>query len=142
MTSKLDLLQGFYDRVWVEGVVDDAEGFFNPEAEASGLMPDLAVGGEEFRWFVAALLEQLNVTRVTLEKGVEQGEWISVMTTFDADVLATGQQISGSGMLMARIVDDRIVEAFNCIDFLSLLEKLGLVPENALALCMTGQRLN
>ncbi|SDK33565.1 SnoaL-like polyketide cyclase [Aliiruegeria lutimaris] len=142
MTGKMELIQAFYDRVWVAGAVEEAEAFFDASAEASGLMPDLEIGGEEFHEFVAALLEQLKVTRVTLEKTVEEGEWISVMATFDATVLMTGQTISGSGMLVARIVDGRIVEAFNCLDFLGLFEKLGLVPENALALCMTGQRLS
>ena len=141
MSAKLELLQDFYNRVWVNGAVDEAEGFFDSSAEASGLMPDLAVGGAEFHEFVAALLEQLKVNRVTMEKAVEDGDWISVMATFEANVLMTGQTIEGSGMLMARIVDGKIAEAFNCLDFLGLFEKLGLVPENALALCLTGQRL-
>ena len=142
MSGNLELLQAFYDRVWVGGAIEQTGGFFDPDAEASGLMPDLAVGGAEFSEFVAALLEQLDVTRVSFEKAVEQGEWIAIMASFDATVLMTGQQITGSGMLMARVVDGKIAEAFNCIDFLGLFEKLGLVPENALALCMTGQRLN
>ena len=105
-------------------------------------MPDLAVDAVEFHEFVAALLEMLDVREVNFAKGVEQDDWIAVMASFDATVLATGQPISGSGMLMARIVDDRIVEAFNCIDFLGLFEKLGLVPEDALALGMAGHRFS
>ncbi|MFD0979920.1 ester cyclase [Tropicimonas aquimaris] len=138
MGSKTDLLQGFYDRVWVDGAIDEAGRFFDTSAEASGLMPDLAVGAVEFHEFVAALLEFLDVQRVTFEKTVEQGEWLAVMASFEANVLANGQTITGSGMLMARIVDDRIVEAFNCIDFLGLFEQLGLVPPDALALGMAG----
>ncbi len=141
MSDKLALIQSFYDRVWVQGAVEEAPNFFDTTAEASGLMPDFAIGGPEFHEFVGALLEQLVVTRVTLEKAVEDEDWISVMATFDATVQMTGQSISGGGMLMARIVDGKIVEAFNFIDFLGLFEKMGLVPENALALCMTGQRL-
>ena len=142
MSEKLDLLQSFYDRVWVAGAVEEAETFFDGTAEASGLMPDLAIGAQEFHEFVGALLEQLVVNRVTMEKAVEEGDWISVMATYSATVQMTGHEITGSGMLMARICDGKIVEAFNCLDFLGLFEKLGLVPENALALCMTGQRLS
>ncbi|WP_068115109.1 ester cyclase [Tropicimonas marinistellae] len=140
MGCKVDLLQRFYDRVWVEGAIEEAGDFFNTEAEASGLMPELALSAQEFHDFVAALLEMLNVTSVKLEKTVEQGEWLSVMGSFEATLLATGQPIRGGGMLMARIVDGRIVEAFNCMDFLGLFEKLGLVPEHALALGMAGHR--
>lgn len=142
MSDKLKLLQDFYNRVWVEGAIDEAGRFFDVNAEASGLMPDLAVGAQEFHEFVASLLELLDCTSVTFQKAVEQDDWLAVMATFDAIVLATGQKITGSGMLMVRIENDKIVEAFNCIDFLGLFEKIGLVPENSLALCMTGQRLD
>lgn len=142
MSTKLEILQAFYDRVWVNGAIEEAGRYFDISAEASGLMPDLAVGAEEFHEFVAALLEILDCKRITFEKSVEQGDWLAVMASFDATVRTTGQEITGSGMLMARIENGKIVEAFNCIDFLGLFEKIGLVPENALALCMTGQRLS
>ncbi|PRY26503.1 SnoaL-like polyketide cyclase [Aliiruegeria haliotis] len=141
MSPQLKLLQDFYNRVWVDGDMAAAGEFFMPEAEATGLLSDLAVGAEEFHEFVAALLEMLDVHSVNFQKAVEQDDWISAMASFDATVLTTGQSISGSGMVMVRIRDGKIVEAYNCFDFLSFLEKLGLVPEHALALCMTGQRL-
>ncbi len=141
MSKNLELLQTFYNRVWVDGALEEAGQFFDPAAEASGLMPDLAVGALEFHEFVAALLEMLDVKSVDFQKAVEQDDWLSVMATFEANVLANGQPITGSGMLMVRFENGKIAEAFNCIDFLGFFEKLGLVPENALALCMTGQRL-
>lgn len=139
--TKLDLLQRFYDRVWIGGAVAEAGSFFAPAAAAGGLMSDLALGPQEFHDFVAPMLEMLEVRRVTMEKAVEQGDWIAVMASFEATVRATGQQITGSGMLMARVEGDRIAEAFNCFDFLGFFERLGLLPEDALALCLTGQRL-
>ncbi len=141
MLTNRELIQAFYDRIWVAGALDEAQEFFDFEAEASGLMPDLAIGAAEFHEFVEALLSQLKVRRVTLEKTVEQGEWITVMASFEAIVLATGQPISGGGMLMTRIVDGKIREAYNCMDFMGFFEKLGLLPEHSLELCMTGQRL-
>ncbi|MDV7141782.1 ester cyclase [Tropicimonas sp. TH_r6] len=141
MSEKRDLIQAFYDKIWVAGEFEAAETFFDLDAEASGLMPELAIGAAEFHEFVAALLNQLDVRRVSLEKTVEKGDWISVMASFEAMVLATGQTISGSGVLMARIVDGKIEEAYNCMDFMSFFEKLGLLPEHSLELCLTGQRL-
>jgi hypothetical protein len=140
MSCKVELLQQFYDRIWVAGAVEEIDRFFKREAEASGLMHELELTAVEFHDFVAALQEIMEVSQVTLEKTIEQGEWISAMGTFEATLRASGRAITGSGMLVARIVDDRIVEAFNCIDFLSLFEKAGLVPENALALGMAGHR--
>ncbi|MFV0360401.1 ester cyclase [Tropicimonas sp.] len=141
MSDKLDLLQKFYDRVWVSGAVEEASGFFGISTEASGLLPDLAVGAREFHEFVAALLEMVELSQIKIEKAVEQGDWLAVVATYDATVRATRQRITGNGMVMVQIENGRFVEAYNCIDFLGLFEKVGLVPENALALCMAGQRL-
>ena len=142
MLAKAQFVQEFYDRVWVAGAVGEIGNFLDLKVEANGLMPDLAINTGEFLEFAAMLMEMLDVRRVTLEKAVESGEWIAIMATFEATVLSTEQVIGGSGMLMARIVDSKIVEAYNCFDFLGLFEKIGLLPENTLALCMTGQRLS
>ncbi len=142
MLDKSRFVQEFYNRVWVDGAVGEIGHFLDLDAGANGLIPDLAINTAEFPEFVAMLKEMLDVRRVTFEKTVECGEWIAVMATFEATVLATGLTIGGSGMLMARIVDSKIVEAYNCFDFLGLFEKIGLLPENTLALCMTGQRLS
>ncbi|WP_116131737.1 ester cyclase [Tropicimonas sp. IMCC34043] len=139
--TNLELLKSFYDRVWIGGAIEEAGDYFDTSAAASGLMPDLAIGPQEFYEFVAPMLEMLEVQSVTFEHAVEQGDWISVMASFEAMVRATGQTITGSGMLMARIEGNKIAEAFNCIDFLGFFERLGLVPPDALALCLTGQRL-
>ncbi|SFB74973.1 ester cyclase [Tropicimonas isoalkanivorans] len=140
MSCKVKLLQQFYDRIWVAGAVGEIDRFFNTQVEASGLMHELELTAVEFHDFAVALQEIMEVSQVTLEKTIEQGEWVSAMGTFEATLRASGRTITGSGMLMARIVDDRIVEAFNCVDFLSLFEKSGLLPENALALGMAGHR--
>ncbi|RYH10282.1 nuclear transport factor 2 family protein [Tropicimonas sp. IMCC6043] len=141
MSDKLDLIQSFYDRVWVEGSPEAADAFFDPEVTANGLVADLAFGGPDFHAFVDALLALIEVRRVTLVQPVEQGEWISVLVHFEASVLASGREVDGSAMLLARIRNNRFLEAYNCLDTIGMFEKMGLLPENSAALCMAGHRL-
>lgn len=142
MTNKAKLLQDFYDRVWISGTIDEAATFFDLDAEAAGLIPGMAINALEFNDFAAALLKHFKVERVTMEKTIENGDWIAVMVKFDGFVRATHDPATGRGMFMSRIVDSKIVEAYNYFDFLSFFETIGLVPENAVALCMAGQRLH
>lgn len=141
MSDKLDLIQSFYDRVWIEGAPEAAIDFFDTDATASGLVPDLAIGGPDFHAYIAALLGMIDIHRISLVQPVEQGEWISVLVRIEATALTTGKAIEGSAMLLARIRGGKIVEAYNCLDFMGLFERLGLLPENSAALCMAGQRL-
>jgi steroid delta-isomerase-like uncharacterized protein len=61
------------------------------------------------------------VTRVTL-RGTHQGEVEEFGTP-------TGRQVEGQGITIQRIEGGKIVEEWNSYDNLSLMQQLGLVPE-------------
>ncbi len=68
MPGKLEIVQEVYDRVRVAGAVEEAGRCVDTNAEASGLMPDLAVHPNEFPEFLAALQQMLNMRRITIAK--------------------------------------------------------------------------
>ncbi|MHA6266673.1 nuclear transport factor 2 family protein [uncultured Aliiroseovarius sp.] len=138
--TSLELLNEWYDRIWVRQDLEAINLLFTPDTEAMGMM-DFAVGPEDFRVLAEAILAQIDVTGVQFERAIEMGDWAWATFTAQAVALRDRSPIAVSGQIMARVTDGRIVEAYNQVDFLSLFEQLGYLPKDSLALCLSGEGL-
>ena len=76
--------------------------------------------------------------RIEVVRTVVEGSFVAgycrVTVTHAGDGLgmaATGRTATIAGMVMARVENDQITEGWNCFDFLSLYQQLGLVPAMA-----------
>lgn len=136
--TPLELLQQWYDRVWVKQDLDAIDELFTPDTEAQGVM-DFGVGPDDFRVLAEALLAQLEIEEIRFDRTVELGDWIWATFTTHAVSLANRAPVHSTGQIMARVKDDRIVEAYNQVDFLTCFEQLGYLPQDTLALCLSGE---
>jgi hypothetical protein len=68
--------------------------------------------------------------------------WLSVEGTHMGGLLApaTGRKVVFAGIVMARIVDGRIAEAWNNIDQLGLLKQIGALPDSGPDRFLTKRR--
>lgn len=140
--SKSDRLRAWYSEVWEQGNTDAIDEYFAPDTMAEGLIPEMQVGADDFRDLVSAFRHVLGDITVELPKIIEDGDWVSGVLhvkTFRAD---NGAPLEVTGQVMARFDDDKMVEAYNQFDFISLFEQLGQFPQDTLPVCMTGQRLD
>lgn len=138
--SNLDMLKNWYNKVWIEGDLDSVDEFFTPDAEAQGMM-DFMVGPEDFKALVAAMLEQIEDIEITFNRVVETGNWVWVQMSAKAKGKLTAADVEVAGQVMCRFANGKIVESYNQLDFLTLFEKLGLLPENTMALCLAGETI-
>ncbi|WP_424941694.1 ester cyclase [Aliiroseovarius crassostreae] len=138
--SNLDILKSWYNKVWIEGDLDSIDEFFTPDAEAQGMM-DFTVGPEDFKALVAAMLEQIEEIEITFNRVVETDHWVWAQMSGKAKGKLTEADVEVAGQVMCRFANGKIVEAYNQMDFLTLFEKLGLLPENTLALCLAGETI-
>ncbi|PPB80046.1 SnoaL-like polyketide cyclase [Albidovulum inexpectatum] len=140
-SDKLELLREWYRRVWIEADLDAIDDYFAPQAAADGLMPDGQVGAEDFRALVPALLALVRDLRIEVVKSVESDDWLW------AQIVATGRSatsdnpIRAHGQVMVRISAGKIVEAYNCFDFITFFEQAGLLPKDAFLLLLSSERL-
>ncbi len=137
-----DRLRAWYAEVWEQGNTEAIDQFFAPETMAEGLIPEMQVGADDFRDLVSAFRHVLGDIKVELPKIIENGDWVSGILhvrTFRAD---NGAPLEVTGQVMARFKGDKMVEAYNQFDFISLFEQLGQFPQDTLPVCMTGQRLD
>ncbi|WP_170324849.1 ester cyclase [Ruegeria arenilitoris] len=140
--SHADILRNWYAEVWENGNVDAIDQFFAPDTMAEGLIPEMQVGADDFRDLVMAFRHVLGDIKVELPKIIEDGDWVSGILHVSTTRADNGAPLQATGSVIARFKDDRMVEAYNQFDFISLFEQLGQFPQDTLPVCMTGQRLD
>ena len=91
-------------------------------------------GPEELRTAVAASLDALSDVRVTADEMVAEGDRVATRWTMRArhtgtfiGVPASGRELSFSGTIIDRFVDDKVVEGWETVDMLGLMRQLGTV---------------
>ena len=92
-----------------------------------------------FKRFHSALCAQLANIIITVDKSVEEGEWISVVCTLRAKAQQTGIPVTTTGNVMVRIVDGKLIEAYNHWDFLTLFSALGTLPPRTFETALAGR---
>jgi steroid delta-isomerase-like uncharacterized protein len=94
-----------------------------------------AVGRDDFRVFWRNLRSALPDLHVTVEDTVTQGEKVAIRIVLEATHSGEGLGIRPSnarvrvaGMVIARVVNGQIAEAWNNWDQLALLQQIGAIP--------------
>ncbi|MBK0328390.1 ester cyclase [Rhodobacteraceae bacterium F11138] len=139
--SKAELLRKFYEDVWVKNNLEAIDLYFAPNTEAGGIIPEMSFGPDEFRELIYAVRNLLGDIDVELPVVIENGEWAAAMITARATRADNGAPVEVTGQTMARFEGDKLIEAYNQFDYVSLFEQLEQLPADTLPICMTGQRL-
>jgi hypothetical protein len=139
--TKLEFLQDWYRRVWVDADLTAIDHYFAPRAGADGIMPDGQVGVEDFRALVPALLALIRDLSIEIDRSIETGDWLWAQFTVRAVSAHGVDPICARGQVMIRIEGEKITEAYNSFDFITFFEQAGLLPPDAFMLLLSGERL-
>lgn len=136
-----DLIRRWFDEVWNGDRVDLIGHLRAPDANAVGLEDNGSVsrGDGPFRVFYSNLKGAFPDLRIQIEDILAEGDKVAVRIvaegTHHGDVLGpqpTGNRVRFSGIVIARVVEGRIVEAWNSLDHLAILKQIGAVPANSI----------
>lgn len=136
-----EVVDTWFRRVWREEDESAIDEMMVSETVARGLQSSDRVGPEEFKQFHRAFLAIVGDVEVLVDKQSVDGNFVWSLITLNCRSRASGEQISISGQICAEIADSKIVDAHNHIDFISLFEKLGVMPHASLDRCLSGQAL-
>lgn len=143
MKTKKETLEQWFKEVWYEGNTETIHRVFVPEPQnlkaAHGLAKEEKLSPQEYEQFQQTLLSLISEVNVVVDSHIEQGDWLFTACTVYAKSKKTGEDIKFEGSTFVKIVDEKIVEAKNYFDFISLFEAIGLMPENTFAKCLTGE---
>jgi predicted ester cyclase len=125
----------WFEEVWNQGRVEAIDemlaedGIAHGLSDANGNEPRGPAGLEPlFRKFRDAFPD----IHITVDQTVSQGDLLAVRCSVNAtyegdpfDVGPTNQPVCFTGMCIFKIRDEKIVEAWNCFDFLTMYKQLG-----------------
>jgi steroid delta-isomerase-like uncharacterized protein len=127
------MIRRWFEEVWNKGRMNAIDEMAAVDAIGHGqAQHGVDIGLREFRPFAEKLRQAFPDMFITIHATVEQGEnvvarWTATMT-HEAEFLgiaATGRRVTVTGTTMMRIVNDKIVEAWDNWDQLGLLVQLG-----------------
>lgn len=133
-----ELLETWFRQVWLEGDLAAVDRMFPARTEASGMM-EFSVRAEDFKALVPAFLAFVEEPAVRLEHVVESGGWVAALISAQGTAAGSGRPIAVSGQLMARIENGTFAEVYNHFDLLGFFEQIGALPDNAVALALSGE---
>jgi steroid delta-isomerase-like uncharacterized protein len=129
------LIKRWFDEVWNKGRAEAIDEMFAPHGRAHGLSDDDSViGPNEFKTFHARFRGAFPDIVVVVEDMVAEGDKVAVRcsvrgkhTGDSLGFAATQTPVGFTGMVIVRVEDGKIVEAWNNFDFMSMNKQLGVI---------------
>jgi predicted ester cyclase len=136
------VVRRWFREVWDEGSESAIDQLMAPDARVHGLgapgSPAMT-GPEPFKQLFRTFRAALGDLEIAVERTIVQGDMCAahcrVRGRHVGDALggpATGQPVDFYGMTIARVQDGRIVEGWNCFEFLSMYQQIGWVQSPVL----------
>mgnify|MGYP000326955710 CR=1 FL=1 len=140
--TKTELFERWCDEVWRKGNLDAIDEFLVPSTVTAGVVPHMQMGPKEFRELVTVVLHHVRDVEPVILHSVENGDWMAAMMRFDTSRADNGAPVEVPGQVFLRFEGDKMVEAYNLLDYLAFFEQLGLMPPDTLTICLTGHKLD
>jgi steroid delta-isomerase-like uncharacterized protein len=132
------LIRSWFEELWNQGREETIDRLMAPAALVHGLPTrdgGPIQGPEAFKPFFHAFHGAFPDLRVTVVRTVTEGDVVvahchTTGTHLDHHLgtPATGKTVDFWGMCIARVRDGKLVEGWNCFDFLTFYQQLGLLP--------------
>ena len=129
------VMRSWFDEVWCQGQEAAIDRLMAADAVASGLPGGEMRGAASFRQIFHSFRGAFPDISIVVERTVSEGNLVTahcrVTGTHNGGTLgfpATGKKVDFEGVTIARIVDGQIREGWNCFDFLTMYQQLGVVP--------------
>ena len=128
--SPSDVAREWFQKVWNERDESAIDRLLSPETGIGSLhFEDMTVlrGPEQFKPFHKAMLSAIPDLHVTINKVIEQGDWVSVRFVCQGTHTGPGlgfephgNRVQFSAIAMGRVENGMWVEGWNVVDFFAL----------------------
>jgi steroid delta-isomerase-like uncharacterized protein len=132
------LVRRWFEEVWNHGRVEAVDEMMAADCVAHGLGDAQVVGTAAFKAFHAKFKGAFPDIRITVDDVISQGDRAAVRFTIRAThggdhlgVPATGRAVTVPAMSFVRCRNGQIVEGWNSVDMLGMLQQVGGVEMKA-----------
>jgi len=141
MSKAQQILETWFHRVWTEENAAVIDELFIPDGKARGLGANTLIGPDGYKQFLSALLNLISDCVISIDKTVEEGDWLAAVCTLRAKDRKTGVPVIMSGTTTVRIADGKIIEAYNNWDFMGMFSQLGFLPSATFETALSGAKI-
>jgi steroid delta-isomerase-like uncharacterized protein len=129
------VMRTWFEEVWNEGREATIDRLLAAGAIAHGLPGGPQRGPDSFRPVFHTFRGAFPDLRITVERTITEGDHVAVFchvtgthTGGSLGVAPTGRTVDFHGVTIGRVADGQIQEGWNCFDFLTMYQQLGIVP--------------
>lgn len=129
------VLRAWFDELWCQGREDTIDRLLAVDGKAYGLGEAPLIGPDAFRPYYRALRKTFPDIHVDVVRSMESGDMAvvhcRVTATHSGDGLGpvSHKPVEFWGFCMARVKDGQLVEGWNCFDFMTCYQQMGLLPQ-------------
>lgn len=135
MTQDNKTIRHRYHDAWNAGDVDALDAIMTPDVVNHSPLPGQPAGVAGFKQAILWMRGGVPDLTITIDSAVAEGDLVSTRWTGTGThagplmgIPATGKHVTVSGIDICRIADERIVEYWQELDTLSMLQQLGVIP--------------
>jgi predicted ester cyclase len=135
MTTPDSVMRAWFEEVWNQGSDAAIDRLMAADAVVHGLPGGEMRGPTAFRGLFQSFRDAIPDIRITVERTVTEGDLCTAHCHVTGShsggglgFAATERGVAFDGMVIARIVNGQIAEGWNCFDFLTMYQQLGVVP--------------
>ncbi len=135
--AEAEFIHRWFDQVWNsqnEAAIDE---MFAQDGVGHGLGSEPIVGPENFKTFHRAFVSAYPDLKVHVEDTVVEGDKIAVrcrvtgsLSGHGIGVSPTNQPVEFTGMVIVRVQDGKIIEAWNEFNFMEMYKQVGALTLN------------
>jgi predicted ester cyclase len=131
------VVRQWFEELWNQKREDTIDRLLSPQAKVFGLSPgeEPIIGPDGFRPFYRKFKTAFPDVTVKVDHIVEQGEFCAVHCWCTGTHLgegfgkATRTPVKFHGIAIARTTNGQIIEGYNCFDFMTAFQQIGLLPK-------------
>lgn len=142
-SQSLVLFKRVLDELWIANDTTAVDRHFHPDAEITGIVPNEVLNREDYKDLAQQLFElsQLQSYRV-LETVADPAGPTVYLIEMDIRNLATEQVAVQSGLILLDLSEGLLRRVHIQVDLMKYFQDLGLLPDEAALLCLSGVRLS
>jgi steroid delta-isomerase-like uncharacterized protein len=128
------VVRTWFEEVWNQGREETIDRILSADALAHGLPGGPSRGPQAFRPVFHTFRGAFPDLRIVVERTVTEGDVVAAYchvtgthTGIGLGIPPTGKTVDFHGVTIARVTDGAIREGWNCFDFLTMYQQLGVV---------------
>jgi hypothetical protein len=140
--TNLEILKNYLTQVWEEQNLSAIDIYFDKQSTTTGMTSDFEAQIQDFHSLVPAFLQYQRNLKIEILQAMEQDNQAWVLLVVKSRRASDLKPIATVGQIRIETRNGKIIKMDNHIDLIGFFEQLGFLPDNTMALCLSGHTLS